>query len=116
MASVNVVIIKKGVPVQRGEVGNHRAQGIVERLNKTLAERLCFHQYTQEMTTDARSREWVNKFPLVTKALNDQETRLMGLKPKDAIKKTSVKQNPAAPAHCPIVKKEREKDCGKRYR
>ena len=32
MASVNVLMSKKGVTVQRGEVGNHRAQGIVERL------------------------------------------------------------------------------------
>ena len=29
MVSVNV-LVKKGVTVQRGEVGNHRAQGIVE--------------------------------------------------------------------------------------
>ena len=59
MASVNVLMSKKSVTVQRGEAGNHRAQGIVERLNKTLAERLFSHQYAQEMTTDARSREWV---------------------------------------------------------
>ena len=52
---------KKGVTVQRGEVGNHRAQGSVERLNKTLAERLFSHQYAQEITTDARYREWVKK-------------------------------------------------------
>ena len=43
MASVNVLMSKKGVTVQRGEVGNQRAQGIVERLNKTLAERLFSH-------------------------------------------------------------------------
>ena len=47
MASVNVLMSKKGVTVQRGEVGNHRVQGIVERLNKTLAERLFSHQYAQ---------------------------------------------------------------------
>ena len=47
MASVNSLMNKKGVIVQRGEVGNHTAQGIVERLNKTLAERLFSHQYAR---------------------------------------------------------------------
>ena len=60
------------------------------------------------ITMDARSREWVNKLPLVLKALNDQETRLIGVKPKDAIKMKSVKQNPAAPAHRPIGKMEKK--------
>ena len=32
-----------------GEPGNHRAQGIVERFNKTLAEKLFPAQYAQEM-------------------------------------------------------------------
>ena len=38
MASVNSLMSKKGVKIQRSEVGNHRAQGIVERFNRTLAE------------------------------------------------------------------------------
>ena len=109
MASVNVLMSKKGVTLQRSEVGNHRAQGIVERLNKTLAERLFSHQYAQEMTNkDSQSREWVKKLPLVIKALNDQETRLIGLKPKDAIKMKSVQQNPAAPAHRLVEKRKRK--------
>ena len=87
MASVNVLMSKKGVTVQRGEVGNHRAQGIVKRFNRILAERLFSHQYAQEMSSkDLRSREWVKKLPLVIMALNDEETRLIRLRPKDAIK------------------------------
>ena len=43
--------------------------------------------------------------PLVIKALNDQETRLIGLKPKDAIKMKSVKQNPA---HLLVGKREKK--------
>ena len=86
--------------VQRGKVGNHRAQGIVEQFNRTQSEKLFSHQYTQEITNkDARSKEWVKKLPRIIKVLNDGETRLIGLKPKDAIKAKSVKQNPAAPAH-----------------
>ena len=60
------------------------------------------------MTTDGRSREWVKKLPLVIKALNDQETRLIGLKPKDAIQIKLVKQNPAAPAHRLVGKREKK--------
>ena len=48
------------------------------------------------------------KLLLVIKALNDQETRLIGLKPKDTIKMKSVKQNPAAPAHRPVGKREKK--------
>ena len=104
----------KGVIVHRGEARNHRAPGIVERFNKTLAARLFSHQYAQEMVNkDLQSREWVTKLPLVIKASNDQETRLIGLKPKDAIKmrsvkKNPVKQNPAAPAHRPVGKREKK--------
>ena len=95
--------------VQRGEVGNHRAQGIVERFNRTLAERLFSLQYALEMTNkDARSKEWVQKLPRVIEALNDKETRLIRLKPKDTIKMRSVKQNPAAPAHRLVGKREKK--------
>ena len=100
---------KQGVTVQRGRGRNHRAQGIVQRFNRTLAERLFSHQYAQEMTNkDARSREWVKKLQRVIEALNNKETKLIGLKPKDAIKMRSVKQNPAAPAHRLVEKREKK--------
>ena len=57
---------------------------------------------------DSRSREWVKRLPRVIEALNDEETRLR-LKPKDAIKIRSVKQNPAAPAHRLVGKRERKR-------
>ena len=34
------------------------------------------------MNKDARSRQWVKKLPRVIEALNNEETRLIGLKPK----------------------------------
>ena len=40
MASVSQLLAKHSVQVRRGRVGIHRDQGIVERFNRTLAERL----------------------------------------------------------------------------
>ena len=96
MGGVNTLMGEKGVTIQRGEVGNHRAQGIVERFNRTLAERLFSQQYAREMNLEGkRHRAWVKKLPEVVSALNHEKTRLIALKPIDAIKKKSVKQNSA---------------------
>ena len=40
MGEVNQVLAKHGVSVRRGRVDIHRDQGVVERFNRTLAERL----------------------------------------------------------------------------
>jgi len=57
------MLAKQNVQVRRGRVDLHRDQGIVERFNRTLAERLLGHQYAQEMLHAARgsakrSAEW----------------------------------------------------------
>ena len=49
MGSVGQLLAKHSVQVRRGRVDIHRDQGIVERFNRTLAERLFGHQYAQEM-------------------------------------------------------------------
>ena len=71
--------------VRRGAADNHRQQGIVERFNRTLAERLFGHQYAQKMLLAARgsserSIEWVTRLPVVVAALNSEMTRRTGTK------------------------------------
>ena len=98
MGAVNVLMAKHGVEIRRGRVEIHRDQGIVERFNRTLAERLFGHQYAQEMNQSKRSTEWVSRLPAVVSALNNEVTRLIGKNPKDAIKSKTVTSKPSTPA------------------
>ena len=49
MGSVSQLLAKHSVQVRHGRFGIYRDQCIVERFNRTLAERLFGHQYAQEM-------------------------------------------------------------------
>ena len=86
MGKVNEIMKKHTVSIRRGEAGQHRAQAIVERFNRTLAEKLFCHQYAQEILLEARngkgvrSTELVARLPDVVKALNNEETRLIGIR------------------------------------
>ena len=83
--------------IRRGHPEIHRDQAIVERFNRTLAERLFGHQYAVEMRSPEglRSTEWVKRLPSVVSALNNQVTRLIGMKPAAAIKKKNVYAEPS---------------------
>lgn len=83
---------KNDVKIRRGTPNVHRHQALVERFNRTLAERLFSHQYYQELHQDDRSRDWVKRLPDVIKALNNEETRLIGRKPVEAIKCSKVER------------------------
>ena len=101
MGAVLQLLAKHGVQVRRGRVDVHRYQGIVERLNRTLAERLFGHQYAQEMSfrqrgSSSRSTEWVARLPAVVAALNNEVTRLTDKKPADAISAAEVPQRPSS--------------------
>ena len=105
MGAANQMLAKHGVQVRRGRVDVHRDQGIVERFNRTLAERLFGHQYAQEMLFEQRlpgghagkrSTEWVARLSAVIAALNNEVTRLTDKKPADAIKAAIVPQKPSS--------------------
>ena len=87
---------KHDVIIQRGDPSQHRSQGIVERFNRTLADRLFSYQYQLEDPSKS-SREWVSRLQNVVSALNNEKTRLIGMKPVDAIKQTLVEQGFSQP-------------------
>ena len=92
MGAVTEEMKDHDVRIRRGNVNVHRNQGIVERFNRTLSERLFSFQYSQEMNMKSgeRSTEWVKRLPEVVSALNREKTRLMEKKPVDAIKEGIV--------------------------
>ena len=89
---------KHDVITQRGDPNQHRSQGIMERFNRMLADRLFSYQYHKELEDPLKSnREWVSRVQNVVSALNNEKTRLIGMKPVDAIKQTLVKQGFSQP-------------------
>ena len=89
---------KHDVMIQRGDPSRHRSQGIVERFNRMLADRLFSYQYHKEFEDPSKSnREWVSRLQNVISSLNNEKTRLIGMKPVDAIKQTLVKQGFSQP-------------------
>ena len=89
---------KHDVLIQCGDPSQHQSQGIMERFNRTLADRLFSYQYYKELENPSKSnREWVSQLQNVVSALNNEKTRLIGMKPADAIKQTLVKQGFSQP-------------------
>ena len=80
MGEVTKEMTKHNTRIRRGNVNVHRDQGIVERFNRTLSEKLFSYQYSREMNfkSGERSREWVKRLSEVVLALNSEETRLTG--------------------------------------
>ena len=96
MGAVNQLLSKHNVEVRRSRVDIHRDQAIVERFNRTLAERLFGQEYGIEMRLPEgqQSTEWVALLPAVVSALNNKVTRLTGKKPAKAIKEKTVSAKP----------------------
>ena len=89
---------KYGAMIQCGDPSRHRSQGIVERFNRTLADTLFSYQYHKELEDPSKSnKEWVSRLQNVGSALNNEKTKLTGMKPVDAIKETLVKQGFSQP-------------------
>ena len=106
---------KHDVMIQRGDPSQHCSQGIVERFNRMLADRLVSYQYQKELEDPSKSsREWVSRLQNVVSVLNNEKTRLIGMKPVDAINQTLVEQGFSQP----IIKEYEEKllDIGTKVR
>ena len=89
---------KHDVIIQRGNPSQHRSQGIVERFNRASVDRLFTYQYHKELEDPSKSnREWVSRLPNVVSSLNNEKTRLIGMKPVDAIKQPLVEQGFSQP-------------------
>ena len=89
---------KHDVIIQWGDPSQHRSQGIVERFDKTLADRLFSYQYHKELEDPSKSnREWASRLQNVVSALNNEKTRLIEMKPIDAMKQTLVRQGFSQP-------------------
>ena len=70
----------------------------MERFNRTLADRLFSYQYHKELEDPLKSnKEWVSRLQNAVSALNDEKTRLIGIKPIDAIKHILVRQGFSQP-------------------
>ena len=87
------------VIIQHGDPSQHRSQGIAERFNRTLSDRPFTYQYHKELEDPSKSnREWVSRLQNVVSSLNNEKTRLIGMKPVDAIKRTLVEQGFCQPS------------------
>ena len=79
---------KHDVIIQCGDPSQHCSQRIVERFNRTLADRLFTYQYHKELEDISKSnREWVSRLQNVVSSLNNEKTRLIGMKPAETCKK-----------------------------
>ena len=59
--------------MEKNSVRIRRDQGVEERFNRTLAERLFDYQYAKELQNPhKRNREWVKRLPEVIKAVNGE--------------------------------------------
>ena len=69
----------------------HTHTAFVEALNKILAERLLKVQDAQELNDPEKvSSRWVKHLYVLVDKLNNMETEMIGMKPKDAIKLIKV--------------------------
>ena len=109
MGAVNKAMDEHKTTIRRGRPNIHRDQAIVERFNRTLAERLFGYQYAVEMNMPSgRSTAWMKRLPEVVSALNNEVTRLTGKKPSQAIKDKAVSAKPATPYMRPVGVQERK--------
>lgn len=81
MGVVTPLLAKRATRVRRKQAGNHRQQGIAERFDRTLYERLFGAQYAKELLLAAQgsseqSVDWDKQLPnlKVVAVINDEQT------------------------------------------
>ena len=89
---VTKMLEKNEVKIQRVTMKyTHTHTAFVEALNKILTERLFKLQDAQELNAPEKvSATWVKHLYGLAGKLNDMETEMIGMKPKDAIKLKEV--------------------------
>ena len=89
---VTKMLEKNEVKIQRVTTKyKHTHTAFLESLNKILAERLFKVQDAQELNDPEKvSSRWVKHLYGLVDELNDTETEMIGMKPKDAIKLKEV--------------------------
>ena len=89
---VTKMLEKNEVKIRRVMTKYKQTQtAFVEALNKILAERLFKVQDAQELNDPEKvSSRWVKHLYELVDELNDTETEMIGMKPKDAIKLKEV--------------------------
>ena len=69
-----------GVRIRRGRREIYRDQGVVQRFNITLAERLFGYQYAKELQNLHKyNRKWVKRLLEVIKAINEETKKPLQL-------------------------------------
>ena len=91
LGEVSSLMTKQHVKIRRGNTAMHRDQAIVERFNRTLADKLFYYQTAKEFIQQDRSREWVERLPEVIDSLNNQVTSAINMKPSIAVTKKYIK-------------------------
>ena len=96
-AEVTKMLEKRDVKIRRATTKyKHTHTAFVESLNKILAENLFKVQDAQELNDPEKiSSTWVKHLYRLVDKLNDTETKMIGMKPKDAIKlkEVSIKED-----------------------
>lgn len=83
---------KHNTKINTSETGFHKATAMVERFNRTLAERLFKQIHHKEIETNKVVKDWVDILQPTVDQLNDEVSRYINMSPNEAIKLESVPQ------------------------
>lgn len=103
---------KHDVKVNVSDTAFHKATAMVERFNKTLAERLFKQIHHKEITTNKVIKKWDDILQPTIDQLNNEVTSYIKMKPIDAIELDYVKQKD----HKDIIPIEDEFEVGDKVR